>query len=114
MGKKPDEPMMRMLYAIAAAVALFFSAGSEPDLGKPGVELMIRGHLERCEEAGLIIPVVEVLPEMFDELVAEVGWREIQGNSGHRRWLVFETPDPTRKSGHRYFRVEERPKVTAR
>lgn len=76
------------------------------DEGPGKVESMIRGHIERCEADGLRIPVVEVTAELFDKLVDEVGWQRIEGSPGHRRWVIFETSDPTRKSGKRYFRVE--------
>lgn len=85
-------------------------AGAHDAGSRPGeVESMIRGHIGRCEADGLNIPVVEVSPEMFGRLVGEVGWQRVLGSPGHRRWMVFETPDPTRKSGKRYFRVEQRP-----
>ena len=89
-------------------IATMLLVGSKD--GGPGkVESMIRGHIERCEADGLRIPAVEITTELFDKLVDEVGWQRIRGSHGHRRWVIFETPDPTRKSGKRYFRVEQRP-----
>jgi len=89
-------------------VVAILSAGSAANqLGK--VESMIREHIGRCEADGLSIPVIEVSPELFGKLVSEVGWERVLGSHGQRRWVVFETPDPTRKSGKRYFRVERYP-----
>lgn len=92
---------------IIMTVALLLGSGAEKRGGK--VESMIRGHIERCEADGLGIPVVEISPKLFGELVGEVGWERILGSPGHRRWVVFETPDPMHKSGKRYFRVEQYP-----
>lgn len=96
---------MKATLCIAATMLLLATPNDRP--GK--IESMIRGHIERCEADGLNIPVIEVSPELFDKLVDEVGWERILGSHGHRRWVVFETPDPTRKSGKRYFRVEQYP-----
>jgi len=93
------------LFIAAMALLAIWNNGDQP--GK--VESMIRGHIGRCEADGLGIPVIEIAPKLFGELVAEVGWERVLGSPGHRRWVVFKTPDPTRKSGMRYFRVEQRP-----
>lgn len=96
---------MKATLCIATVLLLATPSGDRPG----EVESMIRGHIERCEADGLVIPVVEVTPELFGKLVGEVGWERVLGSHGHRRWVVFETPDPTRKSGKRYFRVEQYP-----
>ncbi len=101
---------MKAILCIMVA-AMLLPAGTD----RPGeVESMIRGHIKRCEADGLKIPVVEIAPEMFSKLVGEVGWERVLGSRGHRRWVVFETPDPTRKSGKRYFRVEQHPTPESR
>jgi len=97
--------MKTILCIIIAATALSVT-DKEGQSGK--VEAMIRGHIERCETDGLVIPVVEISPKLFGGLIAEVGWERVLGSPGHRRWVIFETPDPTRKSGRRYFKVEQR------
>lgn len=99
---------MKAILCIIMATATLVSVEGEGD--RPGkVESMIRGHIERCEADGLSIPVVQVAPKLFDRLVGEVGWQRVLGSHGHRRWVIFETPDQTRKSGKRYLRVEQHP-----
>jgi len=73
------------------------------------IESIIRGHIKQCEADGLHIPIINVEPALFNKLVDEVGWGKVLGSHGHRRWIVFKTPDLTRKSGKRYFRVEQYP-----
>lgn len=99
---------MKAILCIMTSVLLLTSGNDGGEI--PGkIESMIRSHIGQCEADGLNIPVVMVAPELFNKLVAEVGWRRVRGNSGHRRWVVFETPDLTRKSGKRHFRVEQYP-----
>ena len=103
---------MKTILCIMAAAALLSVEGEGDRPGK--VESMIRGHIERCEADGLGIPVVQVAPKLFDKLVGEVGWKRVLGKHGHRRWVIFETPDPKRNSGKRYIRVEQYPTPKSR
>lgn len=98
---------MKTILCIIMTAAMLLGTGEEKQGGK--VESMIREHIEQCEADGLGIPVVEISPKLFGELVGEVGWERVLGSPGNRRWVVFETPDLTRKSRKRYSMVEQYP-----